>query len=551
MSHDFDLGPWSRKITSKNPDAQIWFDRGLNWTYAYNHEEAVTCFRKALEYDPGCAMAWWGIAYASGPFYNRSWTALSDSEIDAFLPICHEAVRRAAERARHCSAAEQGLIDAIQSRYQSPDQRDRAVLDRWHVEFTDAMREVYRTFPEDLDIAALFAEAAVTCTPRQLWDMTRGIPKKGALTEEALVVLDRALEQMRGTGARHPGVPHMYIHALEMSPFPERALPAADLLLGQGPDAGHLEHMPAHIYVLCGDFAQAVSQSERAIIADDKYLAHVGDRNFYTTSRCHDLHLLIYAAMFLGQYRKALGAADRMAAMATPELIKTSAPFISSKLDGYAAMRTNVLVRFGRWRELAETSPPEDPALKPISAAMHAYGRGVAHAALGEIEAGERARELFIEAVSAIPEDMIFLSNTARAMLGVGRAMLDGELEYRKGNTDRAFECLREAVARDDALNYTEPWAWMHPPRHALGALLVEQGRLDEAETVFREDLGLLDGVPRCCQHPGNIWALHGLLACAEGKGDGGELAMLRQDLAIAQARADTSIQSACFCASA
>ena len=549
MSHPFDLGPWSRKITTESPDAQLWFDRGLNWTYAYNHEEAVTCFREALEHDPGCAMAWWGIAYASGPFYNRSWTALSDSEIDAFLPVCHDAARRAAERAERSNAPEQSLIDAIQSRYQSPDQRDRAVLDRWHVEFTDAMREVHRTFPEDLDIAALFAEAAVTCTPRQLWDMTRGVPKEGALTEEALAVLDRALEQMRVTGARHPGVPHMYIHALEMSPFPERALPAADLLLGHGPDAGHLEHMPAHIYVLCGDYAQAVSQSERAIIADDKYLAHAGDRNFYTTSRCHDLHLLIYAAMFLGQYQKALGAADRMAAMATPELITTSAPFISSKLDGYAAMRTHVLVRFGRWRDLTETPPPEDPALKPISAAMHAYGKGVAHAALGEIEAGERARETFVDAVSEIPEDMIFLSNTARAMLGVGRAMLDGELEYRKGNADQGFECLREAVTRDDALNYTEPWAWMHPPRHALGALLAEQGRLEEAETVFREDLGLLDGVPRCCQHPGNIWALRGLLACVEGKRGGGELAMLRQDLAIAQARADTPIESACFCA--
>ena len=379
--------------------------------------------------------------------------------------------------------------------------------------------------------------------------MTRGIPKDGALTEEALVVLDRALEQMRRTGARHPGVPHMIIHALEMSPFPERALPAADMLLGHGPDAGHLEHMPAHIYVLCGDYAQSVSQSEKAIVADDKYLAHAGDRNFYTTSRCHDLHLLIYAAMFLGQYSKARSAADRMAAMATPKLIATSAPFISSKLDGYAAMRTHVLVRFGRWRELTEMPPPEDPALTPISTAMHAYGKGVAHAALGEIEAGERAREAFYNAVSAIPEDMIFLSNTAHAMLGVGAAMLDGELEYRKGNHDLAFERLREAVARDDTLNYTEPWAWMHPPRHALGALLAEQGRFKEAEIVFREDLGLLDGLPRCCQHPGNVWALGGLLACVEHNRDAGDAAMLRQSLAIAAARADPSIETACFCA--
>lgn len=549
MSYDFDLGPWSRKISTDNPAAQTWFDRGLNWVYAYNHEEAVTCFRNALEHDPDCAMAWWGIAYATGPFYNRSWMALSDAEIEEFLPICHDAAVNAERLGGDQAPAEQRLIEAIQLRYQSPDERDRATLDRWHVDFTDAMREVHRAFPEDLDIAALFAEAAVTRTPRQLWEMTRGIPKDGALTEEALAVLDRALEQMRRTGARHPGVPHMIIHALEMSPFPERALPAADMLLGHGPDAGHLEHMPAHIYVLCGDYAQSVSQSEKAIVADDKYLAHAGDRNFYTTSRCHDLHLLIYAAMFLGQYSKARSAADRMEAMATPKLIATSAPFISSKLDGYAAMRTHALVRFGRWRELTEMPPPEDPALTPISAAMHAYGKGVAHAALGEIEAGERAREAFYNAVSAIPEDMIFLSNTAHAMLGVGAAMLDGELEYRKGNHDLAFGSLREAVARDDALNYTEPWAWMHPPRHALGALLAEQGRFKEAEIVFREDLGLLDGLPRCCQHPSNVWALRGLLGCVEHNGDAGDAAMLRQSLAIAAARADPSIETACFCA--
>lgn len=548
MSYDFDLGPWSRKISTDNSEAQIWFDRGLNWVYAYNHEEAVSCFRSALEHDPGCAMAWWGIAYATGPFYNRSWTALSDTEIDAFLPICHDAARRAAELAGEGNAAERRLIDAIQARYQTPDERDRAVLDTWHMAFTDAMRDVHHAFPEDLDIAALFAEAAMTCTPRQLWDMRRGLPKKGALTEEALAVLDKALAQIQRTDARHPGVPHMYIHALEMSPFPERALPAADMLLGHGPDAGHLEHMPAHIYVLCGDYAQSVSQSERAVIADDKYLAHAGDRNFYTTSRCHDLHLLIYAAMFLGQYHKAMSAADRMAAMARPDLIASSAPFISSKLDGYAAMRTHVLVRFGRWRELTETPPPENPALTPISTAMHAYGKGVAHAALGELAAGERAREAFDTAIAAIPEDMIFLSNPVHSMLGVGAAMLDGELAYRAGKHDHAFERLRDAVARDDALNYTEPWAWMHPPRHALGALLAEQGRLGEAETVFREDLGLLSGLPRCCQHPGNIWALRGLISCLEQSGDAAETAVLRQSLAIAAARADTTIESACFC---
>lgn len=551
-TYPFDLGTWTRPVTTSSPTAQTWFDRGLNWLFAYNHEEAVACFRRALEADPACAMAWWGIAYASGPFYNRAWIRFSDAEIAATLPVCHAAALEAASRAGSAAPAEQALIAAVALRYQSPSEQDRTVMNRWHREFTDAMRAVHGDHPDDLDISALFAEAAVTCTPRMLFDLRTGRPTPESLTEEALAVLETALARCGRDGIDHPGVLHMHIHALEMSSEPERALASADTLRGMAPDAGHLEHMPAHIYVLCGGYSEAVEQSRRAVAADDRYLAFGGDTNFYTTARCHDLHLYIYAAMLLGQYRTALHAAERVQAIAHRDLLAASPPFMRSILDGYSGMRSHVQVRFGKWRALTQEVPPADPDLAPIRAAVFHYAKGVAHAALGELADADRESEAFRAARDAFPEDAIFLSNTVRDTLGVGASMLAGEIAYRRGAFDDAFTHLRQAVERNDALNYTEPWAWMHPPRHALAALLAEQGHHDEAEAVYRADLGFDGSVPRPCRHPDNVWALHGLLECVErrGGGDGGgdEAALLRQRLSLAQARTDFPITAACCC---
>ena len=221
---------------------------------------------------------------------------------------------------------------------------------------------------------------------------------------------------------------------------------------------------------------------------------------------------------------------------------------MASILDGYAAMGTHVLVRFGRWHALAALPGPDDPSLHPIGVAMHAYGQGVGHAALGHIEEAEAAQSAFETAATAIPEDAVFVNNSVRDMLRIGQAMLAGEVEYRKHNYDRAFASLRLAVSRDDALNYTEPWAWMHPPRHALGALLAEQGMYGDAEAVFRADLGYDRSPPRCCQHPDNVWALQGLVECVEQAGDANEHRLLQQRLEFAKARADVPIDSACYC---
>lgn len=548
VNYDFDLGNWTRPVTTRSEDAQWWFDRGLNWTYAYNHEEAVACFHKAIEADPDCAMAWWGVAYAGGPFYNRPWIRYAAAEIETVLPACFQGIRKALAKVTHCSSAERSLIEALALRYQTADERDTATLTGWQFDYADAMRQASEAQPDDSDVAALYIEAAVTCTPRQLWNLSTGEMKPEARTAEVMPVMEHWMARLEGEGPVHPGIAHMFIHAMEMSPTPERALKAADMLVGRAPDAGHLEHMAAHIYVLCGDYAQSVRQSERAVRADDRYLAYAGDRNFYTTARCHDLHLFMFAAMFLGQYSKAMYAADRIGAMATPDLIADSPPFMASILDGYAAMRIHVLVRFGMWQELIGMPALEARELRPIGSAMHAYGRGVAHSALGNIDEARTAQQELREARDRIPLEAIFLSNTIHNMLAVADAMLQGELEYRRGSFDAAFTSLRLAVERDDNLNYTEPWAWMHPPRHALGALLAEQGRFGEAETVFRQDLGLVSGLPRCCQHPDNIWALQGLVECLEQREASDELTILKQRLALARQRADVVIESACFC---
>lgn len=546
----FKLNGWRRPITTASPVAQRWFDRGLNWTYGYNHEEASACFRAALEHDPGCAMAWWGIAYVEGPFYNRPWYRYTRPEAEAALATCHDAAQRASALSEGCSSVERGLIAAIGRRYPQRGYDQMEELLRWHDAYTDAMRALYHEARDDLDVAAIFVEAAVTRTPRRLWDIHTGAPLPGADTLEALAVLERALAQMdRDPGAQpHPGILHMYIHALEMAQNPEKGLKAADALRDIARDEGHFHHMPAHIYAQCGDYVQSISVSNRAIAVDDAYAAYAGGDNFYTTARCHDMHLLMFVAMFLGQYRTALAAADKIASAVTPDLLRPDRPFFAQYLDGYSAMRTHVQVRFGRWRELTREAAPPIPALSPLRNAMHHYGRAVAHAALGEIPEAEAARRAFDDAVSLIPSDAIFLSNTMHAMLGVAEAMIEGELEYRKRNYARAFAALRRAVERDDALNYTEPWAWMHPPRHALGALLAEQGHFVEAEQVYREDLGLVDGVARCCQHPDNAWAMAGLLECVERDGREGEAVMLRQRLALARARADVVISSSCCC---
>ena len=546
----FDLGSHTRPISTASEEAQRWFDLGLNWCFGFNQEEGVKCFRKALEADPGCVMAHWGIAYGSGPFYNYPWRHFGERELRERVKLCHHHIRQARALAGNATEVEKALIDAMAARVPAPDPPAPDVLDTWDDAYRDAMRTVHHRYPDDQDAMALFVEALITRTPWRLWDVKTGLPAVGADTLEALDVCDRSIRLAESLGREpHPGVLHLHIHTLEMSDHPERAMASADRLATMCPDAGHLNHMPGHIYVLCGEYEKARQASLMAMAADDKYVAYAGKFNFYTTARCHDLHLMMYTCMLMGRYQDALEAADQICETLTPDVLGVEGvPQLVATLEGYFSMRMHVLVRFGRWQDIITAPMPVDPELYCVSTAMHHYAKGVAHAALKEFDAAEAQLGAFHRAVATIPESRKFFNNAAVNVLGVGEKMLEGELAYHRGSFDEAFAHLREAVQRDDDLEYTEPWAWMHPPRHALAALLAEQGSYDEAEALYREDLGMEPSLQRCAQHPGNVWALHGLVECLRARGESDELPDLERQLASAQAMTDVAITSSCMC---
>ena len=281
MSDYFDLGTYSRPITTTSPEAQLWFDRGLLWCYSYNHEESVHCFQKATKSDGDCAMAYWGIAYASGCNYNKGWESFGEKELKQAVADCYRATQQALARLDGASPVEQALIKALEKRYQSDQVVSQDEFCAWNDAYSAAMKVVYTSFPDDVDVGTLYAEAMINRTPWKLWDLKRGEPAEGADTVEAMAVLERMMRLVEERGSEpHPGALHMYIHTMEMSPYPERALRAADALRDLVPDAGHLRHMPSHIDILCGHYYEAVVANTKAIVADEKYLEREGPLNF-------------------------------------------------------------------------------------------------------------------------------------------------------------------------------------------------------------------------------------------------------------------------------
>jgi tetratricopeptide (TPR) repeat protein len=547
MREYFDLGSHSCKVTTTSSDAQTWFNRGLMWSYGFNHEEAIRCFEKATEADPRCAMAQWGLAYAHGPNYNKPWEAFDDEDMALCLGAAYRAAQLATELASAATPVEQALIKAVQHR--CPSLEPTGDLNIWNDDYGNAMREVYEAFTGDLDVCTLFAEAIMNRTPWALWDLKSGEPAEGADTLEAAAALEAAMARCEADDlAPHPGVLHMYIHLMEMSPHPEKALRAGDALYGLAPDSGHLQHMPTHIDVLCGHYDNVVTRNSSAIVADRKYLEREGALNFYSLYRCHDYHFKLYGAMFQGQYKVAIEAADEMIATLPEELLQVESPPMADWAEGFVPMKMHVLIRFGKWREIIDTPLPENQELFCATTAMMLYAKGVAHAASGDIAAAEAERERFMSAVAKVPETRYVFNNSCVDVLAVAAEMLNGEIEYRKGNFDAAFAHLRRSVELDDNMPYDEPWAWMQPARHALGALLLEQNRIEEAEAVYRADLGLDDTLARACQHPDNVWALHGFHECLIKLGKTEEAKMVKLRLDLANARADVPIKASCFC---
>ena len=537
----YDLGSYGRKVTTSSPTAQLWFDRGLVWTYAYNHEEAVVCFQRAVDADPDCAMAHWGIAYGIGPNYNKQWADFEDHEKSDSLAQARTAIERATRLKDQVTPEEFALIEAIAQRY--PDDASIEDFGPWNDAHADAMRAVHKAHPDDLDISCLLAEAIMNRTPWQLWDLPSGKPAEGADTVEAITVLEYAFDNLDGAW-QHPGLLHMYIHLMEMSPHPERALRQGDRLSTLVPDAGHLLHMATHIDALCGDYQNVVSRNHAAIIADRKFLERAGAENFYSLYRCHNYHFKIYGAMFLGQPGPALDAADELVANLPETILRPMADW----LEAFIPMKEHVLIRFGRWNDILAQDLPGDEELYSMTTAMMRYARTVALANTGKLAEAEAERDLFLAARGRVPESRMLFNNTCHDILQIAENMLSGEMAYHQGNHEEAFDRLRESVELDDSLPYDEPWGWMQPTRHALGALLLEQGQYEEAETVYRADLGLDSTLSRACQHLGNVWSLHGLHECLLQRGETIEARQVKLLLDKAVARADVPIKASCFC---
>jgi tetratricopeptide (TPR) repeat protein len=511
------MGTHGRKVTTNSAEAQAFFNQGLVWTFAFNHDEAIRSFREAARLDPNCAMAHWGIALCNGPHINNP---IMD---EARSKAAWEALQKARELASKASPVERQLIDALSSRYAEQPPDDRKPLDE---AYAAAMHKVWEAHKNDADIGTLYAEALMDLRPWDLWTQD-GDPRPG--TERIVALLEHVMELQ----ADHPGALHLYIHAVEASRRPERAIAAADRLRELVPASGHLVHMPSHIYVRTGRWADAALANERAIAADDKYRELSPNQGFYRLYMAHDHHFLSYVSMMEGRQEAAVRAAREMVAGVPPAFIETHAAII----DPYAPIVLQALMRFGRWDDiLREPAPPE--AL-PITAAMWRFSRGVAHAAKGEVEAADRERQAFRALVANLPKETMAVINPAHSVLDVAALVLDGEVAFRRGRIDESVEKLRQAAKLEDALLYMEPPEWMQPARHTLGAVLTTAGRHREAAEVYRDDLR---------RYPENGWSLYGLARNLDAAGDKEDAAAVRARFDKAWSRADTPIDTSCLC---
>ena len=352
----FELGTYSREISTTSSEAKSSFDQGLVWLYGYNHEAAAECFQEAIAHDQDCGFAYWGVAHAVGPNYNKPWEFFEPDEKIATLRRAHAAIEMASALKANVSPIEAALIDAIANRF--PDDPEVEDYGPWNDAFSDAMRGVYKDHKDDLDVSCIFAESLMIRTPWLLWDLKAGAPAEGASTVEAISVLERTFDDVPGAWD-HPGLLHMYIHLMEMSPTPEKALKHGDQLVDLVPDSGHLCHMATHIDVLCGNYQDVVWRNHRAAEVDKKYAAVAGAQNFYTLYRIHNVHFESYGAMFLGQPEKALAAAEELMDLLPDEVVR----YFPDLFESFYGKKIHVMVRFGQWEEILAEPFPEDREL--------------------------------------------------------------------------------------------------------------------------------------------------------------------------------------------
>ncbi|MFT7078112.1 MAG: tetratricopeptide (TPR) repeat protein [Planctomycetota bacterium] len=501
-------------------EAKAWFDRGLLWMYSFNHDEAIRCFVTAQALAPGYAMAHWGEAHCHGPNIN-------DAILDApRTRLGYEAARRAVELKDTVGVApiEAALIVAESRRFPAEFQADRTAQDE---AYALEVATIAARHPDDADLAALAAEARLVVHPWDQWDADHR-----PLHDTEIIVsgLERALARF----PEHPGLHHFYIHTMENSSVPERALPSAKILPSLAPGAGHMVHMPAHIYQRVGMYEAAFAANVAASAVDRRYFEVAPPQGLYHFYFIHNLHFEAWSAMYMGREEDAVRAAQSIEDETPVALLEELAGW----LDAYLAVPMHVSVRFGRWEEVL-AAPARDERF-PIYNALRHYARGVALAATGHTMEAREEQVAYRAAASLVVDGMTVGINPAPPVMAVADAMLEGEIAYREERFDAAFLSLRRAVLLEDDLRYDEPSPWMQPVRHALGALLLEQGRAEEAEQVFVADL---------VRHPENGWALLGLQQALEAQQKAGPARKARKRFEQAWATATVEIAAPCFCA--
>ena len=494
------LGNHHYVITTSVPLAQLYFDQGLRLYYAFNHQEAIRSFEEAARLDPDCAMCWWGIALSLGPNIN----APMDPAAGA---AAYEALQKALERQR-ISDREQALIQALSTRYAAEPPDDRSALDR---AYADAMAEVVRQYPQDLEAATLYAESLMDLSPWQYWSRD-GAP--GPHTPELLAQLERVIE----ANPQHPGACHFYIHAIEQTQ-PERAVPCAERLAQLMPGAGHLVHMPGHIYIRVGRYQDAITANEHAVHADETYIREQNPAfGIYVAGYYpHNYDFLAFAASMIGRREQALAAARKINELVPQQMLREPGmTFLQHHMTRQLQMR----VRFSQWDEIIGAgAPPQD---LPHARAIWHYAQGRALAAQGDV-AGAEAALAPLRATAEAPQmaELRMEFNTSGAVLGIATEVLAGHIAAARGDYPEAVTRLREAARREDALVYGEPPEWSVPVRQELGLVLLAAGQPDAAEQAFREDLK---------RFPDNGWSLHGLSRAlrAQGRDEEAEDAMER-----------------------
>jgi len=509
------LGSWHHPITTTHPKTQHYFDQGLRLVYAFNHEEAINSFEQALVFDEKAAMAWWGIALALGPNINAAMGPAEERR--AF-----EAVQRAKSLVNGLAPSERAYIEALAVRYSADPEAGRADRD---ASYARAMEQVWKRFPNDADAGTLYAESLMVLQPWDFWTPD-GAPKGRATDIEA--VLERVLK----LNPDHPGACHYYIHTVEASPHPERALPCADRLPSLVPGAGHLVHMPGHIYLRLGRYREAAERNVHAAAVDHELLEHRKLTGIYPAGYYpHNVHFLWSALTMEGRSKEAIQAARDLSAL-VPWEKAVQAP----GMEEFTPTLLFALTRFGRWNDALDI--PKPPEALPYTSAIWHYARGFSLAALGRFEEAQAEQARLAELAKTMPKDRTVGVASISDLARIAADVLAGEIAARQGHLDEAARHLRSATVKEDALRYYEPPLWHYPVRHSLGAVLLQAGRAAEAEQVYREDLK---------QHPENGWALYGLKESLQAQGKRDAAAAVEERFRKAWARADVRLTASRF----